>query len=80
MPHDRSQRTCKKISSDRIFLVPGNPHRACENHGLMVAGALETVNEWSFGVHDEALLDEYEGYDVSSDIAEELADLFEKVG
>lgn len=49
-------------------------------HGLMVAGALETVNEWSFGVHDEALLDEYEGYDVSSDIAEELADLFEKVG
>lgn len=47
-------------------------------HGLMVAGALETVNEWSFGVHDEALLDEYEGYDVSPDIAEALADTFEK--
>lgn len=47
-------------------------------HGLMVAGALETVNEWSFGVHDDALLDEYEGYDVSSDIAEALADTFEK--
>jgi tellurite resistance protein len=49
-------------------------------HNLMVAGALETVNEWSFGVHDEALLDEYEGYDVSPDIAEELAGVFEKEG
>lgn len=49
-------------------------------HNLMVAGALETVNEWSFGVHDQALLDEYEGYDVSPDIAEELAGVFEKEG
>ena len=47
-------------------------------HNLMVAGALETINEWSFGVYDEALLDEYEGYDVSLDIAEELIDMFEK--
>lgn len=47
-------------------------------HGLMAAGALETVNEWSFGVHDEALLEEYEGYDVSPDIANALADAFEK--
>ena len=47
-------------------------------NGLMVAGALETVNEWSFGVHDEALLEEYEGYDVSPDIANALADAFEK--
>ena len=47
-------------------------------HGLMVAGALETVNEWSFGVYNEALLEEYEGYDVSPDIADALADEFEK--
>lgn len=47
-------------------------------HGLMVAGALETVNEWSFGAYDEALLEEYEGYDVSPDIADALADEFEK--
>ncbi len=47
-------------------------------HGLMVAGALETVNEWSFGVYDEALLEEYGGYDVSPDIADVLADEFEK--
>jgi tellurite resistance protein len=42
----------------------------CEMHGLMPSGALETVNEWAFETHDEALLDEYEGYDVSQDIAE----------
>ena len=47
-------------------------------HGLMAAGALETVNEWSFTVNDEGLLEEYDGYDVSRDIAEALADEFEK--
>lgn len=47
-------------------------------HGLLPAGALETINEWSFGVYDEALLEEYDGYDVSPDIAEALADEFEK--
>ena len=47
-------------------------------HGLMVAGALETVNEWSFGVYDDALLDEYEGFDVSQDITEALSDEFER--
>jgi len=49
-----------------------------ERHGLMAAGALETVNEWAFGAYDEALLEEYEGYDVSPDIADALADEFEK--
>jgi len=43
-------------------------------HGLLAAGALETLNEWSFGIYDEALLDEYEGYDLSSDIAEAVVD------
>jgi len=47
-------------------------------HGLLAAGALETVNEWAFGAYDEALLEEYEGYDVSPDIADALADEFEK--
>ncbi len=40
--------------------------------GLMPSGALEVVNEWSFDKFDEALLDEYDGYDVSPDIAEAL--------
>ena len=39
---------------------------------LMPSGALEVVNEWAFDKFDEALLDEYDGYDVSPDIAETL--------
>lgn len=40
--------------------------------GLMPSGALEVVNEWAFDKFDGALLDEYDGYDVSPDIAEAL--------
>jgi len=40
--------------------------------GLLPSGALEAINEWAFGKFDEALLDEYEGYDVSQDVAEAL--------
>ncbi|WP_367178163.1 TerB N-terminal domain-containing protein [Glycocaulis sp.] len=47
-------------------------------HGLLSAGALETINEWSYGAYEEALLEEYDGYEVSPDIAEALADEFEK--
>jgi hypothetical protein len=47
-------------------------------HGVLAAGALETVNEWSFGAYDEALLEEYQGYEVSTDISNALADAFER--
>lgn len=40
--------------------------------GLMSSGALEVINEWAFDKFDEALLDEYDGYDVSPDIADTL--------
>jgi uncharacterized tellurite resistance protein B-like protein len=43
-----------------------------EKQGLMPSGALEAINEWAFEKFDEALLDEYDGYDVSSDIADAL--------
>ncbi len=46
--------------------------KICASHGLMAYGALEVVNEWAFETYDEALLDEYDGYDVSPDIAEAL--------
>lgn len=42
------------------------------NQGLMPSGALEVINEWAFEKFDEALLDQYDGYDVSPDIAEAL--------
>ena len=37
--------------------------------GLMAAGTIETLNEWSHQRFDEALLDEYDGYDVSPNVA-----------
>lgn len=40
--------------------------------GLLPSGALEAINEWAFERFDEGLLDEYDGYDVSQDIAEAL--------
>ena len=52
----------------------------CESHGLMEAGALEAVNEWSFDSYDDALLDAYDGYDVAPDIAAAIRADFEKGG
>ena len=43
-----------------------------QKQGLMPSGALEVINEWAFDKFDEALLDEYDGYDVSPDIADAL--------
>ncbi len=40
--------------------------------GLMPSGALEVINEWAFGRFDEALLDEYDGYDISPDVSDAL--------
>ena len=44
----------------------------CREEGLMASGALETVNEWAFEVYDEALLEEYDGYDVAPEVAARL--------
>ena len=47
---------------------------AARAEGLMPAGAVETINEWSFAAHDEALLDAYDGYDIEPEIAATLRD------
>lgn len=52
----------------------------CGQHGLMTSGALEAVNEWAFETHDEALLDEYDGYDVSPEIADAVKQKLEGEG
>jgi len=54
--------------------------RLCVTHGLMASGALEVVNEWAFETYDDALLDEYDGYEVSPDIAEAVKDNMEAEG
>ncbi|WP_210242845.1 tellurite resistance TerB family protein [Pararhizobium mangrovi] len=41
----------------------------CERHSLLASGSLETINEWGFERYDEALLDEYEGYDITPEVA-----------
>ena len=41
----------------------------------MAFWALEVVNEWAFERYDEALLDEYDGYDVSPEIAEAVKEM-----
>ena len=48
----------------------------CERRDLLVAGALEAVNEWAFEAHGEALLDEYDGYDVAPDVAQAVKAVF----
>ncbi|WP_299211245.1 TerB N-terminal domain-containing protein [uncultured Tateyamaria sp.] len=52
----------------------------CGQHGLMPSGALEAVNEWAFETHDEALLDEYDGYDVSPQIADAVKQIIRRGG
>ncbi len=42
--------------------------RLAKVHGLLPAGALEAVNEWSFARFDDALIEEYEGYELNGDI------------
>ena len=52
----------------------------CTQLGLMASGALEVVNEWAFETYDEALLDEYDGFDVSVDIAQAVKQKLEGEG
>lgn len=40
--------------------------------GLMPAGALETINEWAFERFGEALVEEYDGYEVAEHVAKAM--------
>lgn len=50
----------------------------CRAVGLLASGAIEDINEWAYDTYDEALLDEYDGYDVSPDLAAQLKKKFEE--
>ena len=43
-----------------------------DEHQLMVAGALETINEWAFDRLGDALIEQYDGYEVNGDLALKL--------
>ena len=38
----------------------------------MQSGALETLNEWAFERFGDALIEEYEGYELNPDVVAEL--------
>lgn len=50
----------------------------CLRSGLLASGAMEDINEWAYEAYDEALLDEYDGYDVAPEIAGALKRKFEE--
>ena len=43
-----------------------------DQHQLMAAGALETLNEWAFERFGDALVEEYDGYETNGDVAQQL--------
>ncbi len=43
-----------------------------DEHQLMTAGALEAINEWAFDRFDDALIEEYDGYEINGDIVQQL--------
>ena len=43
-----------------------------EEHQLMAAGALETINEWAFESLGDTLIEQYDGYEINGDLAQEL--------
>ena len=43
-----------------------------DEHQLMAAGALETINEWSFVKYADSLIEEYDGYEINGDVAQQL--------
>lgn len=41
-------------------------------HKLMAAGCLEAINEWAYARFNDALIEEYDGYDLNIDVVQEL--------
>ena len=50
----------------------------CREAGLLASGTIEDINEWAYDTYDEALLEEYDGYEVSPNLAEQLREKFEE--
>ena len=50
----------------------------CDERSLMISGAIETINEWSFENYEEGLVDEYNGYEIATEIANQLKEIFAK--
>lgn len=53
--------------------------KLAKKHGLMWQGCLETINEWSFDLFKEELIEEYDGYRPNSNIVKQLKDHFQRI-
>ena len=49
--------------------------RLAGQFGLMEAGAIETINEWSFEQFGDALIEEYEGFEINVEVADQMKDI-----
>ena len=50
-------------------------NRLAGQFGLMEAGAIETINEWSFEQFGDTLIEEYEGFEINVDVAGQIKDI-----
>jgi len=77
---DRKQAALVRDLVERQHWTEEAFEQLCAQHSLLASGALEAVNEWAFETHDEALLEEYDGYDVTPEIAEAVKQELNKEG
>jgi peptidoglycan hydrolase-like protein with peptidoglycan-binding domain/tellurite resistance protein len=61
-----------RVLLDRDQWSEADYSELCQRHELMPSGALETVNEWAIEHFDDFLIEEYEGYEMNPDVAEQL--------
>lgn len=53
--------------------------KLAKKHGLMWQGCLETINEWSFDLFNQELIEEHDGYRPNFSIVEKLKGHFERI-
>ncbi|KCZ53156.1 hypothetical protein HY29_17695 [Hyphomonas beringensis] len=61
-----------RILLDRNQWTEADYSELCQRHELMSSGALETINEWAIERFDDFLIEEYEGYELNPDVAEQI--------
>jgi len=44
-----------------------------KRYDLMVSGSLETINEWAYEKFDDALIEDYNGYEINGDVISQLS-------
>ena len=66
---DQQHRALALELTSRLVWTEEEFLRLAAGHGLMAAGALEAINEWAFDRFGDALIEDYDGYEVNADIA-----------